>query len=524
MKWPFHIYKIHMAILPKLPSELRKKSRNKNSARPNKAVDLFKEEIPKFGPCSIKQQIVLQDMDTDLLLIGGGAGGGKSMMALVKALKYVEDPAAIVLIVRLTYPLLKAAGGLVAESKHIYPYFGAVYKEQKMEWIFPNGAMIKFYAIPDNLSELQGQQYSNVIVDEAAEASLESILAIRARLRAVRYKGKLNLLMTCNPSRQSWLYDFVSYSLDADGVPFEGTENITRWFVILSGKIYWGTSKEELFKEYGAGYVFNETFRPLSFRFIPMTIYDNPILLKGNPAYLADLMAQSRVNQLRFLKGSWTAQIEGASFIKREWFQYVNKKPKNVRNRVRGWDTAATLPSEVRPDPDYTAGVLISRDREGIYYIENCQRFRMLTDGVLKEISTISKDDGYDVSIVIEKDPGGAGKIANQFFVRYLAERGSTVHSTPVNSGAGKLKRFLPFASLCESGAVRIVRYDNYELDSWIEPFLVELESFTGSSKLRHDDMVDATSCGFNWLCRSIDIPDFTLPIFEQMASPIVRI
>ena len=30
------------------------------------------EEIPDFRPCSIKQQMILQDMETDVLLVGGG--------------------------------------------------------------------------------------------------------------------------------------------------------------------------------------------------------------------------------------------------------------------------------------------------------------------------------------------------------------------------------------------------------------------------------------------------------------------
>lgn len=202
-----------------------------------------------FSPCSIKQQLVLQDFETDLLVVGGGNGGGKSHMALIKALEYVKDPAAVVVIVRLSYPLLKSAGGLVSESKHIYTHFGAVWKEQKLEWHFKNGAIIKFYAMPQDLTELQGQQYSNIIVDEAAEFTLADILALRARLRAVRFKGKLNMMCTCNPSRQSWLFDFVSFSLDENGVPKAGTEYITRWFVILSGKIYWGESREDLFEK-----------------------------------------------------------------------------------------------------------------------------------------------------------------------------------------------------------------------------------------------------------------------------------
>lgn len=465
--------------------------------------------------------MVLQDFESDLLVVGGGNGGGKSHMALVKALKYVSDPAAVVLIVRLTYPLLKSAGGLVSESKHIYSHFGAVWKEQKLEWHFPNGALIKFYAMPQDLTELQGQQYSNIIVDEAAEFTLADILALRARLRAVRYKGKLNMMCTCNPSRKSWLFDFISFSLDDEGVPKPGTENITRWFVILSGKIFWGESREDLFEKHGQGYILGDTFRPLSFRFIPMDIYSNPVLLKNNPAYLADLMAQSRVNQLRFLKGSWTAVQEGNSYIRREWFSFVTHPPVEVTNRARGWDTAASIVTESNPHCDATAGVLISRDKMGHYYIEDCNTFRKLTDGVLKEIANTAHSDGLDVPVILERDTGAGGKIANVYFTKYLSEQGCIVRSTQMSGHSSKLNRILPFASMVEAGAVSIVRYGD-KRDLWIEPYLTELEGFT-ASRGEHDDMVDATGCAFNYLCRSVSIPTFSIPSLSQ-PSPIPTI
>lgn len=474
-----------------------------------------------FGPASLKQQMVLQDMETDLLVVGGGNGGGKSHMALVKALKYVQDPNAVVLIVRLSYPLLKSAGGLVSESKHIYSHFKATWKEQKLEWHFPNGALIKFYAMPQDLTQLQGQQYSNIIVDEAAEFTLADILALRARLRAVRYKGKLNMMATCNPSRSSWLFDFISYSLDEEGVPLAGTEDITRWFVILAGKIFWGNSREELFEKHGQGYILGDDFRPLSFRFIPMDIYSNPILLKNNPAYLADLLAQSRVNQLRFLKGSWTAVTEGNSYIRREWFNFVDFPPSEVTNRGRGWDTAASVVSESNPHCDATAGVLMSRDKMGHYYIEDCNTFRKLTDGVLREIANTAHNDGLNVPVLLERDTGAGGKIANVYFTKYLSEQGCIVRSTQMSGHSSKINRILPFAQMVEARAVSIVRYGDSR-DEWIEPYLTELEGFDGG-RGGHDDMVDATGCVFNYLCRSVQIPTFTIPSLTQ-SSPIPTI
>ena len=53
-------------------------------------------------------------------------------------------------------------------------------------------------------------------------------------------------------------------------------------------------------------------FIPKSFRFIPTNVFDNPYLLPPkNNSYLANLLAQPRVNQLKYLHGSWTAKAEG---------------------------------------------------------------------------------------------------------------------------------------------------------------------------------------------------------------------
>ena len=235
-----------------------------------------------FQPCSRKQQLILLDDQTDILLCGGGAGGGKSHTCLTKALKYINDPAARVLIVRRSYPMLKISGGLWDESKKIYRHFKGVPKIQKLTWEFPNGATIQFAAIPDDLSEWQGLQATNILVDESAEFTQEEILFLASRLRGADYKGHLNVTMTCNPSRDSFLYEWVKYSLDeTTGVPREGTENITRYFINVGGKLYWSSeSKDDLWERYGKpmGLIRESddpkkiNFLPMSFRFIPLTI------------------------------------------------------------------------------------------------------------------------------------------------------------------------------------------------------------------------------------------------------------
>jgi predicted phage terminase large subunit-like protein len=315
----------------------------------------------------------------------------------------------------------------------------------------------------------------------------------------------------------------VQFSLDAEGVPLPGTENRKRWFVNIGGKMYWGDSVEELWETAKAANDWLNrdpskgkiNFAPLSFKFIPLTIYDNPILLKNNPGYLSNLLGQVRVNQLRYLHGSWTARPEGAGFFRREWVKKIQRHelPAN-RQIVRSWDLAASVPSETAPNPDWTAGVKLSRDKFGTYYIEDCYRFQKLTDSVLREIVKTAYDDGLDeCQVTIPRDSGAGGKTANAFFIRTLAEEGIAAKSVVMSGHTGKISRFLPFCSLAESGQVRIVE------GPWNEEYLVELEHFDGDRN-KKDDQVDATSDAFNTLSKQLQLPVFSIPSLEQK-SPV---
>ena len=501
-------------------------------------------EAKKISPASEKQRLMLTDTTTDCILLGGGAGGGKSAVSMIKNLDGIDDPHFRCTIFRRTYPELARQGGLIDESKALYTQFGGVYKAQAKLWVFPSGATIAFSAIAcdDDLGSWQGSQLVRACVDECADKWTEKqVLFLLSRLRSAHSKIHPQLILTCNPDINSFLKEWVDFCLDPDtGVPVAGTENRIRWMITLDSKVYWADSPEESFEKYGKprGMVYargmseseikkhppDKLFMPKSFRFIPTGVFDNPYLLPPrNNSYLANLLSQPYVNQLKFLHGSWTAKESGSMYFNRSWVEIVDFPPVNPMARIRAWDFAASeaTQSGIASNPDWSAGVKMSRDKFGMYYIEDVVRFRYRTDRVLKEVAQVALSDGLDeTSVFIPTDPGAAGKTAAQFYLRALAESGVYARTRTITGHASKLTRFKPFCALAESGSVKVVRGD------WNEDFFRELEGFSGEKsiqKSQKDDQVDAVSDCFISLARQVTLPSFVVPTL-QMASPIPTI
>jgi predicted phage terminase large subunit-like protein len=496
-----------------------------------------------FGPVSEKQRLILTDITTDVILVGGGAGGGKSAVCLLKNLDGISDPNFRCTIFRRTAPELKRQGGLIDESRNIYSALGGEYKSQAMIWRFKSGASIAFSAIAgdDDLGSWQGSQLVRALIDEAADKWTEKqVLFLLSRLRSAHSRIYPQLIMTCNPDINSFLKKWVEYSLGDDGVPLPGTENKIRWFATMENQVYWADSPEECFELHGKprNMIYargiseaeikamtpeehKRLFIPKSFRFIPTGVMDNPYLLPPkNTSYLANLLSQPYVNQLKFLHGSWTAKEAGSGYFRREWVQYVDHAPIAVTGRIRSYDFAASEESQSNRDPDWTAGVKMSRGKDGCLYIEHVRRYRKLTDAVLRDVVETGRNDGTDIPISIPKDPGGGGAAANMFFVKYLSEAGFMVKSVKMTGHGSKVQRALPFFAMAEAGLVKVVR--DTEDDRWIENMLLELEYFTGG-RAEKNDQVDAIADAATLLMRENSLPHFSVPDFTG-ASPIPKL
>lgn len=183
---------------------------------------------------------------------------------------------------------------------------------------------------------------------------------------------------------------------------------------------------------------------------------------------------------------SWAAlyqqqpMTEEGGMFNASWFSTVDAAPAK-RVRIRAWDFGATT------DGDYTVGVLMSRDTDGIFYVEDVIRFRGTPMQVEQKVRQTAMNDGRSVQILIPQDPGQAGVAQSQSFIRMLA--GWRVKA--VRPTGPKVTRAEGLAAQAEARNVKLIRA------SWNQVFLDEVSTFPLGV---NDDQVDAAADAFNGL------------------------
>lgn len=428
----------------------------------------------------------------------------------------MQHPRATGVIFRRTSKMITSPGSIWHEAVNMYTTIypkGLRVRHRENEIVFPNGAVLKFSHMQheSNMYDHKGGQYSFVAFDEATDFTEEMIVYLLSRMRNAYVNYQPQMFLMTNPDYYSflrlWIQDF--YLDPYTGIPKEELAGVKRYFFRQGNTMLWYNSLEEAEAIHGPGATSGIT----SFTFIPATCRDNPPLLVAQPDYISRLMSLPRVEMERLLMGSWFARAESSGLFKREWITLVDQPNGRATQRVRAWDFAFSKPSEQYPNPDWTAGVLISKDKTKIYTVENVVRMRDRVHEVEKLIFDTAKLDGSDVIISIPIDPNAAaGAYAKGLQVR-LSEMGYICRlSKPVKS---KVTRFAPFSSIAQAGYVQVVRAE------WNKDFFDELEIFDGEGKHK-DDQVDCTSDCFTLLNKELVIPTFNLadftsaPVFES--------
>jgi phage terminase large subunit-like protein len=200
---------------------------------------------------------------------------------------------------------------------------------------------------------------------------------------------------------------------------------------------------------------------------------------------------------------------EGGGLFTREWFPLVTALPLGSRLSCRAWDFAATPGAG-----DWTVGtrihkisVKVSTDEKGkvrkrpFYFVDDLARGQWGPDQVDAKLVEAAEMDGKAVTIVIEREPGSAGKRAN----RYVKNSLPGYRVVEELTSGSKLIRAMPAAKLAAKGEISVVD------DWWTDDWLTELEEFTGNKASESeagekrdevDDQVDSLAHGINYLER----------------------
>ena len=226
---------------------------------------------------------------------------------------------------------------------------------------------------------------------------------------------------------------------------------------------------------------------------------DNKILMDKDPGYLANLLAQNRVDRMRLKDGNWNVRASAGMLFQREWFPIVDAVPAGWIQAVRFWDRAATKPNETNKDPDWTRGLKLYKYPDGRFVVADLKSLRDTPGKVEALIKNTASQDTVKVKICAQQDPGSAGVAEAENFVRMLAGYWVTTMML-VNK---KVVRAKPVSAQCEVGNISVVRA------AWNDEFFNELENFSDNDKdYSHDDIVDTLSGAFNELAGGISLAD----------------
>jgi predicted phage terminase large subunit-like protein len=297
----------------------------------------------------------------DIAVYGGAAGGGKSWSLLLEPLYHVGNPPFGAVVFRRTHPEITNEGALWDQSVRLYPAAGGVPKAGSLSWTFPGGASVSFGHMQHEADVLKWHSSEVPLIefDELTTFTEHQFVYMLSRNRST-CGVRPYVRAGCNPDAASWVARWVAWYVDpATGYPIPERAGRLRWFVRDGETIRWADTRAELLEGY-------PDLLPKSFTFVPATLESNAKLNEADPGYRANLMALSRVDRERLLKGNWLiANVLGewpADYFGRHlWFE--DWPPESERAcTVVAWDPSKG--SDARYG-DWSAFAVLVRDRAG---------------------------------------------------------------------------------------------------------------------------------------------------------------
>lgn len=438
------------------------------------------------------------------VLYGGAAGGGKSQAAVALPLQWVHIPGFNCIVFRRTTQNLK---DLLSKAQALYPRYRGKSRTTSgsVTWIFPSGAVVCFSHLQHEKSAggYDGQEFQLVIFDELPHFTEKQYTNLMGRIRAPKFGAKAALprytRSTANPPEASnpqglWVFRRFGAWLDPEYPtsallpPRFAEDGKSKLPPAEAGQVLWfrkddGSEEEHVVRP--------GTPESLSRTFIPARLADNPAI---GEEYRANLRNLDPVRRAQLTNGDWLIRPEAGAYFRRGWFKYIKARPADdeILARVRRWDLASTEKTAQSPDPDWTRGVRMAKTKSGRIVVEDVVSLRGTPAAVKALIKATAILDGKRVHVRFAQDPGQAGKA--QLADLSIMLSGWIVGGEPETGD--KITRAEPYSAQVEAGNVDLVE------GRWNESYVVELEGFpTGG----HDDQVDCSSGGFNYISGDVD-------------------
>lgn len=288
-------------------------------------------------------QLEFAASQADICIGGGAAGVGKTFSLLLEPIRYKDVEGFGSVIFRRTNPQIRNEGGLWDTSMTLYMLAGAIPRQSTLEWNF-GPSKLKFSHIEHekNIFDWQGSQIPFIGFDELTHFSKKMFFYLLTRNRSVCGVNPY-VRATCNPDPDSWVADFISWWIDQEtGYAIPERKGILRYLIVDGDNYIWGNTKEEVIKlgwhiigevVERSGINPNEFVKSVTF--IGGSIYDNKELLKDNPAYLGNLLAQDKATQAALLHSNWKVVLSDNDVYDYYAFLGMFNNVKSVKNGTK---------------------------------------------------------------------------------------------------------------------------------------------------------------------------------------------
>jgi predicted phage terminase large subunit-like protein len=434
----------------------------------------------------------------DIVIYGGAAGGGKTFGLLLDPLRDIRVKDFGATIFRRMYTEITKMGGMWDESLSLYPLAKGEGVQGDLLWRFPpHGSRIEFGHInaESNLSDWDGAQICDLCFDQ-----LEHFTERMFWYLGIRNRSKCGvpprIRATCNPDPDSWLVvgpegwgsGFISWWIDDDGFADLSRAGVIRWFVRHNAKLYWADSADDLKIRFAH---ISPPLIPRSVTFIPATVWDNEILMKADPTYIANLQSLPPIERERFLGdrlkgGNWKVRASAGKVFNREWFKLVDGAPMGGVE-CRFFDYAGAEKVIKGDDPDYTAGLKM-RKIGGKYYVTDMIHDRYpageihsMTKTIASQDRTLAHADNTRYLVRWEQEPNDAA-IRDTLAMKKNLEGQD---ADGILARGDKYLHWKSFAIEAQAGNVYVL------VRPWTENFLAQMH---GIPDLAHDDVADSAS------------------------------